>query len=99
MTTPNDLQADPDLDSCTRVAPVVPLGPESLRARALDHLRVAADLLTQAGDETQICIVCHDRFTVEANAQLWFCLKGLPIPRRCPACRAANRQPHWRAGQ
>src|SRR5690606_19501700 len=39
----------------------------------------------------EACVGCGAVFEIAAGMQHWFAYKQLPLPRRCPDCRAARR--------
>jgi hypothetical protein len=42
-------------------------------------------------DEWRTCVDCSAGFTVTVREQVFFQQKNLPLPKRCPACRARRR--------
>ena len=48
-------------------------------------------------DKTLVCRECGAEFVFTASEQQFYADKGFQNePGRCPACRAARRQPRWR---
>lgn len=40
----------------------------------------------------RVCKDCGDQFTVDVGEQVYMLNHGLELPKRCPVCRAKNKQ-------